>query len=78
MPQTCATCFFYRDAACHFNAPQLVTNGAKTTALWPPVDPDDWCGDGIDLTGVNHFSPIRPTYVGNNARSPIHVTSPAR
>ena len=77
MTDRCATCLFYRSTECHFASPQLAPAG-KSIAVWPIVDVDDWCGDGIDLASGNHFSPIRPTYVGNNARSPIHVTSPAR
>lgn len=37
--QTCKLCDFYRDGHCHRHAP--------TTAGWPCLEPNHWCGDFV-------------------------------
>lgn len=43
MPDSCATCFYFRtDGTCRFNAPFLFPGSG---GRWPAVNPTDWCAE---------------------------------
>ena len=41
---TCSTCLFHRRGACHRNPPSA-DRADVLGSYWPPVDPDDSCGE---------------------------------
>jgi hypothetical protein len=51
--QACSNCRYSRPhqcddlTTCHANPPQLGPRGGK----WPPVSPDDWCGNWVCREG---------------------------
>lgn len=46
--QSCANCLMYRNGECHAEAPKPFLVGQSTQnvweAIWPPVPPEQWCG----------------------------------
>lgn len=57
MADSCATCFYFRTGACHYDAPKSCAPTRDPSNVWPAVLPTDWCSFGIDATTHTSFTP---------------------
>lgn len=67
MTDSCATCFYYRDGACHFNAP--------FPNRFASVESTDWCGNGADVSTGLSFSAVVNSVPGPGASAGHSVYS---
>ena len=70
---TCATCFYGQTTSaisgtpvrlCRLNNPSITP---PAPGRWPSVLDDDWCGQGIDKTNYNSFSPVVTSQASGDA-----------
>lgn len=42
---SCSSCMFNKDGDCRRMPPIFVNDGEQCGFTWPPVEPDEWCGE---------------------------------